>query len=101
LPRVPAARLVPAQPLRDVGEEPGLALLAVVDHVDPRGALSRDDVRDGAALRGVEFGLVDLFPGRGCPHQVEQCRWAGQAADVGGVDTVGAALHDPSQEPWG
>jgi hypothetical protein len=83
-----------AQPLPDVGEEPGLGLLAVGDDVQPGRTLPRHDVRDGPAFGLGEFRWIDRMPLRGRLHQVKQGRWPGQAADVRGADAIGAVLHD-------
>jgi hypothetical protein len=90
----PGPRLEPAQPLADVGVEPGLGLLAVADHVEPGRALPGHHVGDGRALLRGEFGRIDGLARGRRPHQVEQPGRPGQAADVGGADAIGAALHD-------
>jgi hypothetical protein len=41
-----------------------------------------------------EFGRIDQLSGGRRPHQVEQRRGPGEAADVRGADAIGAVLHD-------
>jgi hypothetical protein len=87
------ARLVAAEPLADVGEEAGLALLAVADDVQAGRALPGDGVRYGESLGLRPQGRFYRPAFRGGLHQVEQCRRAREAADVGGVDALGAVPH--------
>ena len=83
-----------AQPLADVGEEPGLGLLAVGNDVQPGRTLPGDHVGDGLAFGLGPFGPIDRLPGGGRPHQVEQRGRPGQAAHVRGLHAIGAVLRD-------
>jgi hypothetical protein len=89
-----ASRLETAQPLPDVGVEPGLGLLPVTDHVQPGCALPGHDVRDGLAFGLGQVGRIDRTPFGSGLHQVEQRPGPGQAPHVGGADAIRAANHD-------
>jgi hypothetical protein len=89
-------RLEAGQPLGEVGGEPALALLAVVDHVEAGLHLTADALLDRRGRAGFErvlvVGAVVLLGA----HQLDQVVRPGDAARVRGQDPVCARLHGES-----
>ena len=86
--------LEPAEAVLDVAEEADLAHLPVRDDVDAVLDLSTHPIGDCLGDLAVEqFGVVGpaVLP---FLERVEQLVGTGQAADVGGEDPIGAALHE-------
>ena len=92
--RVERPPLEPGNPLDDV-LRPGNALaeLAVADHVDADLGLLADHLGDRLLeVRGVRRGVIALALLLGAQMLPDRLR-ADQAADVGGENSVGAAVH--------
>src|SRR5690606_26188356 len=82
-----------AEPAAGIGAEARLAVLAIIDHVDPDIGLALDDGLDRLAHHGVErAGIVRLavLPGA---QLDEKLRGPRQAADVRGDDALAALPH--------
>jgi hypothetical protein len=81
------------EPLADVGYEPRLALLAVIDDIDTQLCLPPHHVRNGLADAGVEGRrIVRLATGARREH-VEEVRRTRQAANMSGEDPLCTHLH--------
>ncbi len=88
-----ALALVAGQPVEHVHGVVGAALLAVIDDIEAAFDLLADDIADGFAHGGLQFGAACaglLLLGQ---QQLHDLGGARQAAGVGGEDTVRAAFH--------
>jgi hypothetical protein len=79
--------------LRHVGLEADPRLLAVVHDVDAARHLLLDDVAHRALALPPELGAIHLFAVLVADQQVGQHGIARQAADMGGENSVIAAVH--------
>ena len=90
------------EPVLDVGQEADLAELAVGDDVQARLDLLRHHLGHRARhAPGVGVGVVGAAVLL-LPHHLQQVERPGEAADVGGQDPVGAAVHvySPRRLRW-
>jgi hypothetical protein len=78
----------------DVGRVARLAHLAVVDDVDARGHLLLHDLLDRRRDARVERRHVDRDALLAREHRADEIFRPGQAARVGGQESLGASLHD-------
>ena len=78
------------QPIADVGGVGDLAHLSVAHHVDACGDLPPHDVRDGVGDGPARRAVVRDLTALAREEDVGDSLRAGQAADVGGEDAVGA-----------
>src|SRR5206468_4789205 len=102
-----APRAAPALPvgleareaLADVGNEAGLAHLAVVDDVEAELRLLADDLAHRALHPARAAALIVGLRARLRPDQLEQVGGTRQAPRVRGEDAVAAALHGLTSSP--
>src|SRR4029453_15107724 len=92
-------RLEAREALVDVGDEPRLAHLAVVDDVQAELGLRADDLAHRGPHPARVAVLIVGLPARLRPDQLEQGGRARQAPCVRGEDAVAAALHGLTSSP--
>src|SRR5215468_11238566 len=83
--------LEPAEAFVHVGHETRLAIFAIIDDVDAERDLLLHDLPHGLAQPRGMFRLIQSAAVR--LHKIEEVGRPRQAADVGGEDAIGAALH--------
>src|SRR5262249_10778627 len=93
LSRLPRSPLAPPEGLVGVGVEAQLPLLAVADDVNATLHLLADRLGHGAAHAGCQGRVVIGVAALSGPDQLTQVWRTYQAADMGGKDTLSAALH--------
>ncbi len=95
--RAPSRCSRPAEPLRRVCDEAGLAHLAIAHHVEARGCLLPYAICNGLSYARRVGPFIDGLSVHLGEHHFEQVVGTRQAADMRRQDTISTELHHSFQ----